>query len=152
MGEELKVKKIENGIVLDHLPCGTAPDIMKILGVDDETKETISILMNVPSSMYEKKDIIKIEGKEFEDIMVDKIALLAPGATVNIIKDFAVIEKRKIRIPDVIDVVKCPNPSCITNQREPIKPKLLVEFTKPLKVRCFYCERVFSEQDVMEKM
>ena len=92
MNEELKVRKIENGIVLDHLPAGKSPDIMKILGVDNQTEETISILMNVSSTRQNKKDIIKIEGKDFEDLVVDKIALLAPGATVNIIKDFNVVE------------------------------------------------------------
>ncbi|RLI97630.1 MAG: aspartate carbamoyltransferase regulatory subunit [Candidatus Aenigmatarchaeota archaeon] len=152
MNEELKVRKIENGIVLDHLPAGKSPDIMKILGVDNQTEETISILMNVSSTRQNKKDIIKIEGKDFEDLVVDKIALLAPGATVNIIKDFNVVEKRKIKIPDVIDVVSCPNPSCITNQREPVKPRLLVEAADPLKVRCYYCERVFNEHDLLEKL
>jgi len=125
MNEELKVRKIENGIVLDHLPAGKSPDIMKILGVDNQTEETISILMNVSSTRQNKKDIIK---------------------------DFNVVEKRKIKIPDVIDVVSCPNPSCITNQREPVKPRLLVEAADPLKVRCYYCERVFNEHDLLEKL
>lgn len=152
MEKELKVKKIENGIVLDHLPCGRAMTIMKILDIDNKKGETISILMNVPSGRIEKKDIIKLENKKIDEIEVDKISLVAPNATVNIIKDFQVIKKRKIKIPDIIDVIKCPNPSCITNQKEPVKPKLLVEQTEPLKARCYYCERVFTKEELVENI
>jgi len=152
MEKELKVKKIKDGIVLDHLPCGKVLDIIKILNIDKKTGETVSILMNVESASKGKKDIIKIENKKLEDLNIDKIAIIAPNATVNVIKDFQVVKKRKIRIPDIIDIINCPNPSCITNQKEPVKPKLLVEQTEPLKARCYYCERVFTKEELVENI
>ncbi|MFH1257898.1 MAG: aspartate carbamoyltransferase regulatory subunit, partial [Candidatus Micrarchaeota archaeon] len=112
----LKVKKIESGIVVDHIPQGKSTKLLSILGINEGFKGTVSVLINVPSGSSGLKDIIKIEGRELRKKELEKIALIAPLATINIIKDFEVIEKYKVKLPEVLEgVVQCPNPNCITN-------------------------------------
>lgn len=140
----LKVKKIESGIVIDHIPQGRATRLLSILGIDEDFKATISVLINVPSGTSGLKDIIKIEGRDLKKKELEKIALLAPQATINVIKDFEVIEKYKVKLPEVLEaVVPCPNPNCITNKEG--TPKLRIKEKNPLKIRCDYCEKVYGE-------
>ncbi|MFH1750927.1 MAG: aspartate carbamoyltransferase regulatory subunit [Candidatus Micrarchaeota archaeon] len=142
----LKVKKIESGIVIDHVPQGRAVKLLSILGIDETFKATISVLINVPSATSGLKDIIKIEGRDLKKKELEKIALIAPYATINVIKDFEVIEKYKVKLPDLLEgVVPCPNPNCITN-REGIS-RLHVKERNPLKLQCNYCEKVYGEAE-----
>ncbi|NPB01643.1 MAG: aspartate carbamoyltransferase regulatory subunit [Methanopyri archaeon] len=143
MSKELKVKKIRNGTVIDHIPPGRAMDIIKILNVNME-EDTVLIAVNVDSSKMGKKDIIKIEGKLLERDEVDKVAIVAPEATVNIIKDYEVVKKFKVKPPETVEgVIKCPNPNCITNdEREPVRTRFVLESDDPPVYRCEYCERL----------
>ncbi len=142
----LKVKKIESGIVIDHIPQGKSIKLLQILGINEEFKATISVLINVPSATSGLKDIIKIEGRELRKKELEKIALLAPYATINVIRNYEVIEKYKVKLPEVLQgVVPCPNPNCITN-REGIA-KLHIKERNPLKLQCDYCEKVYGEAD-----
>jgi aspartate carbamoyltransferase regulatory subunit len=103
--------------------------------------------MNVPSETVGKKDIVKIEDKELEPDESDKVALIAPYATVNIIRNYEVIEKHALSIPnELINIVRCPNPSCISNSNEPISPRFkVISKRPPIKLRCYYCEREPSD-------
>jgi aspartate carbamoyltransferase regulatory subunit len=93
---------------------------------------------------------VKIENRTLKKEEVDKIALVAPNATWNVIKDFKVVKKSKIEIPDVLEgVLKCPNPKCITNSDEPMTTKFTVEEKQPVKLRCNYCERMINLKDVL---
>ncbi|MFH1442518.1 MAG: aspartate carbamoyltransferase regulatory subunit [Candidatus Micrarchaeota archaeon] len=142
----LKVKKIESGIVVDHIPQGKSTKLLSILGINEEFKGTVSVLINVPSGSSGLKDIIKIEGRELRKKELEKIALIAPLATINIIKDFEVIEKYKVKLPEVLEgVVQCPNPNCITNKEG--VAKLHVKERNPLKLQCNFCEKVYGEAD-----
>lgn len=143
---ELKVRPIKDGTVIDHIAGGQALNVLKILGIAGTTDATVSVLMNVDSAKLGKKDIVKVEDRELREDEVNKIALIAPGATINIVRDYAVIEKYEVDLPDfIVGVIKCQNPSCISNTREPIKSKMLVKEKNPVLLRCFYCEQPITE-------
>jgi len=108
---ELRVQKIKDGTVIDHITQGNALNVLRILGITGKEGNIVSIVMNVPSRKLGKKDIVKIEGRELNPREVNMIALIAPKATINIIRDYQVIEKRKVKLPKVIKgIVKCINP------------------------------------------
>ncbi len=144
MKKELKVSPIENGTVIDHIPAGQALNVLKILGIHPNTDAVLSVIMNVRSSKMGKKDIVKIEDRELKREEVDKIALIAPNATINIIKDYEVVTKRKVFLPKVIEgILRCANPNCISNvSEEPVNSKFITISENPPVFRCFYCERV----------
>ncbi|MDI9616743.1 MAG: aspartate carbamoyltransferase regulatory subunit [Methanothrix sp.] len=144
---ELKVRPIRSGTVIDHIQAGQALNVLKILGISGTTDATVSVIMNVGSRKLGKKDIVKVEDRELREDEVNKIALIAPGATINIVRDYAVVEKYSVDLPDVIvGVVRCQNPSCISNTNEPIKPKMLVKEKNPVVLRCFYCDQPLTER------
>lgn len=142
-----KVYAIEHGTVIDHIPGGSALKIIDILGIKNQGILTIG--MNFLSKKLGKKDVIKIENKELSQNEVNKLALIAPTATINIIKKQKVVKKINAQIPDVIEgIVKCSNPNCITN-KEGAKTKFFVLQKKPVKLRCNYCERCMKAEDVV---
>lgn len=145
--EFLRVRKIEDGIVIDHVPRGQGLRVLSVLGVNESFNGTISMLINAPSSAYGLKDVIKIEGKELSKKEIEKIALIAPYASINVVKGYEVVEKYRISLPDVLEgAVKCPNPNCITNREG--TPKMRVRERSPLKLQCAYCEKVYGEKDL----
>lgn len=143
---ELRVRRIENGTVIDHITAGKALSVLKILGLPDSSQGVVSILLN-SLGKYGKKDVVKIENRELKGEEVDRIALIAPNATINIIRNFNVTRKNKVRIPSFVEgVARCINPNCISNSNEPITSKFKVNNEEEgLKLRCFYCGRVISE-------
>ncbi len=143
--KELKVKGIEEGTVIDHIPSGRAIQVMKILGGNGETTMAA---MNVSSTKLGKKDIIKIEGKFLSPAETNKLALIAPTATINIIRGSSVVEKRKVDLPDSLQgLVACPNPNCISNDHEEFVKSRLDHDGKVY--RCYYCERAFDPKDLL---
>jgi len=97
--------------------------------------------MNVKSKIG-KKDIVKVENRELKPEEVNKIALIAPKATINIIRDYEVVKKFKVHLPDeIVGIVRCPNPNCISNAREPIQSRFRVISRDPIRIKCCYCER-----------
>jgi len=150
MKEELKVRKIKDGTVIDHIKRGVGKKVLDALDIDGNFPETVILLMNVPSKKVGRKDIVKIENKELKKEEVDKIALIAPRATWNVVKNYKVIKKSELEMPDVIEgILKCPNPKCITNSDEPITSTFLVEKKDPVRLRCNYCERIIDLKDVL---
>lgn len=148
--KELRVSKISKGTVIDHIAAGKALAVLRILGITGAGGAIISILINVPSKKHGRKDIIKVENKELTEEEVNKIALAAPNATINIIKDFETIKKRRVKLPEIIEgIVKCSNPGCITNASEPIVPKFKVVNKVPITLRCLYCERITGEEELL---
>jgi len=97
-----------------------------------------------------KKDLVKLEGKYLSDKEAEAIALIAPEATINIIKNGEVVEKKKVKVPEVVvGIVKCPNPTCISRKEdEPIKSKFRVVSREPLRLQCAYCETEVSEEEL----
>jgi len=150
MKEELKVRKIKDGTVIDHIKGGLGKKVIDILCVDGNLPETTILLMNVPSKRIGGKDIVKIENKTLKKEEVNKIALVAPRATWNVIEDYKVAKKSRIEIPDELEgILKCPNPKCITNMDEPVTSKFKVEEKEPVRLRCNYCERIIDLKDVL---
>lgn len=150
--KELYVKKIRNGTVIDHISSGHALDVLKILGIRGGEGDIVSVAMNVPSKTATKKDIVKVENREMKPGEADKIALIAPNATINIIRDYEVVDKTHVKLPEFIrGIVKCANPACVSNAGEPVEPKFMVERQDPLRLRCFYCSRIMEKSDVLEQ-
>jgi len=149
---ELHVSKIRNGTVIDHITSGHALDVVKILRITGREKKVITIAINVPSERFKKKDIVKIEGRELNPQEVHKIALLAPHATINIVRDYKVMEKQRVKLPKVIeDIIKCSNPACISNSNEPVQSKFYVESEDPLILKCHYCSYIMEKKNVLQQ-
>lgn len=144
----LSVEQIENGTVIDHIPPFRGLKVLSILGIGENTKGRVAIVMNVPSKTMGRKDIVKVEGVLLEEKHVDKVALIAPQATLNIIKGGKVSRKDKVELPpSVAGVFACPNPQCITNS-EPVE----TIFTKKNGgLCCRHCERCFSADELAER-
>jgi aspartate carbamoyltransferase regulatory subunit len=149
----LRVSKIRNGTVIDHINKGHALNVIKILGINGRSNGVVTIAMNVPSRKLGVKDIVKIEGRELNPEEVNKIALIAPHATINIIRNFKVVEKERVKLPSIIHgIIKCANPPCISNsENEPVKPIFYVENEEPLRLRCHYCGHIMGKEDVLKQ-
>ncbi|MCS7133013.1 MAG: aspartate carbamoyltransferase regulatory subunit [Aigarchaeota archaeon] len=149
--EELLIRKIREGTVIDHIPAGRALKVLSIIGLTGGEGMVIALVMNAPSQKLGRKDLVKIEGRFLAPREVDKIALIAPSATINVIRDYKVASKRKVELPDVIKgLLKCPNPDCVTNQPgEPIDSLFKTISRSPLRLVCQYCGEAVSEEEVM---
>lgn len=145
---ELKVKPIKNGTVIDHISANKALRVLKILGLPNQ-EISVTLAMNVQSSQMGSKDIVKIEGRELASREVDEIALIAPHATINIIRDYEIVGKGKVKLLDEINnILTCSNPNCITNTEEPVNTRFTVLNKDPLSLRCHYCERIMDQTEV----
>ncbi len=139
---ELRVTPIKNGTVIDHIPAGMALKVLKILDIGGSVSSTVTVAMHVPSKAMGWKDIVKVEDRELSPREVDKIALIAPRATVNVIRNYNVAEKHVVRMPDrAVGILRCANPNCITNLREPVETEFTVQAGDPPQLRCLYCDR-----------
>ena len=149
----LLVRRIRDGTVIDHIPAGRALTVLKILGLTGREGLRIALVMNVESRKLGMKDIVKVEGLTLTKEDTDKIALVAPTATINIVRGYKVVEKRKVSVPDlVVGIVHCTNPTCITRKKgEPIVPKFRKISERPLRLQCVYCGQVLDEHDIIEQ-
>lgn len=143
---DIKIPPIRNGTVIDHIENGQALNVLKILGVNENNIDSsISIGMHVPTTKDGKKwkDIVKLEDMELDETTVSKIALIAPEATISIIRDYYIAEKFNVKLGEkVVGLVRCSNPNCITNKGEPVSPQFFVENRNPPRLRCVYCDRI----------
>lgn len=150
--QELYVRKIKDGTVIDHITAGFSLDVLKILGIDGKDGEVVSAAMNVESKRQHNKDIVKIQNKELKPTEVDKIALIAPYATINIIRNYDVASKKVVELPSTIHgILKCDNPSCISNSREPVEPQFGVDRREPIRLRCYFCGHIMEREDVLKQ-
>ncbi|RQH00118.1 aspartate carbamoyltransferase regulatory subunit [Natrarchaeobius oligotrophus] len=139
----LRVSKIRDGTVIDHVRGGQSLNVLAILGIDGDDGEEVSIGMNVPSDRLARKDIVKVEGRELSQDEVDVLSLIAPDATINIVREYEVIEKHRVERPDAVDgVLSCPNPGCITTGDEPVTSSFDVLEDG---VRCAYCGTIVRD-------
>lgn len=151
MEKELRIQKIKEGTVIDHITAGHALSVLRILNMTG-TDNVVSVAMNVSSHKLGRKDIVKVENRELNAEEVDKIALIAPKATINIIRNYVVVEKQKPKVPRVIrGIVKCDNVMCISNSDEPIQPTFFMEREDPLRLRCYYCNRIMDKDDILQQ-
>jgi aspartate carbamoyltransferase regulatory subunit len=147
---QLLVRRIKDGTVIDHIESGKALLVLRTLDITGKEGNVITVALNVPSSKHIKKDIIKVENRFLEKNDTNKLALIAPHATINIIKDYKLVEKRKIQLPDsIIGVFKCTNLKCVTNSDEYIKPTLNIIDKDKIVLRCKYCFRTLTVNELV---
>jgi len=141
----LLISPIKDGTVIDHIRAGAALTVLRMLGITGQTDEELSIATNVTSmtgGQEGKKDIVKVSNRELSKEEVDRIALVSPQATINIIRDYIVVEKKGVETPKLLSgIVKCTNAGCITNDNEPIKSAF--EVTEE-GLHCLYCDTVIT--------
>ena len=145
--KELQVSAIENGTVIDHIPAQSVFQVINILNLQKSTSQ-ILFGTNLESKKFGKKGIIKVSNKFFESEEINKIALVAPSATLIVIRDYRVVEKKKVEIPDTINkFVKCVNPNCITNNQK-VPTRFYVIDKVDVKLLCHYCEKTTQKQNM----
>lgn len=143
--KEVKVPAIERGTVIDHIPSESTFKVLDILKIEDEL---VTIGNNLSSKKMGKKGIIKVSDKMLKKEELDKIALIAPKATINEIKNFKVVKKRQVQMPSLfLGMIKCFNPTCITRHQD-VKTKFILINKKPLELKCHYCESVFDKEQL----
>ncbi len=134
----LMVRPIKDGTVIDHIPPGKGIKIAEMLNLFHQDSVVI-IGQNLESTKYGKKDLIKVENKYLKSDEYNKISLIAPNATTNIIKDYTIQEKKKVVVPDVLEnVAVCVNANCISN-KEPVPSLMYTVSRDPLVLVCHYC-------------
>jgi aspartate carbamoyltransferase regulatory subunit len=145
--KQLSVSAIQNGTVIDHVPAKSLFKVIQILGLD-HIENQITFGTNLESKKLGRKAIIKISGIYFEDEDINRIALVAPDAKLNIIKDYEVVEKKVVEVPDSIaGIAKCMNPKCITNF-ESVTTRFRVVSKKPVALKCHYCEKITAQDNI----
>ncbi len=144
--EGLKVSRIRNGTVIDHLNPGTSVYVLDIL--KEPSSNVISLAMNVESGRLGRKDIVKIEDRYPDERETDMISLISPRATINTVRSYLVVKKDKVELPrEVRGLVRCKHDTCISNSvyesgnREPVLPRLKVIENNPVVLECHYCDR-----------
>ncbi len=144
---KLKVSAIKEGTVIDHIPAKNLFKVITILGLN-KIENQITFGTNLESRKLGLKAIIKVSNKFFKDNEINKIALIAPHAKLNIIRDYEVVEKRIVETPNTIKgIVKCFNPKCITNN-ETIITNFKVIGKEPIALKCHYCEKITTEEQI----
>lgn len=145
--KELKVSAIENGTVIDHIPASAVFQVIKMLKLD-VFDQMVLFGTNLESKKYGSKGIIKVSNKFFKPEELNKIALVAPHASIIEIRDFQVTNKTQVEVPDSITgIVKCFNPNCITNI-EVINTRFAVVNKEDIRLKCHYCEKITVKKNM----
>ena len=145
--QELQVAALKNGTVIDHIPSDKLFTVVALLGLQN-SDSNITIGNNFESKKLGKKGIIKIADKFFCDEEINRIAVVAPNVKLNIIRDYEVVEKREVRLPEELrGIVKCANPKCITNN-EPMPTLFHVVDKDNCVIKCHYCEKEQTREDI----
>ena len=146
--KQLSVSAIKEGTVIDHIPASVLFKVVSILKLD-KLETMITIGNSLGSNRLGKKGIIKLSKVFFKDDEINKIALVAPCAKLNIIQDYDVVEKRVVEIPDEINsIAKCVNPKCITNN-EKVSTRFEVVSKAEVKLKCHYCEKITDQDNIV---
>lgn len=147
---QLLVRRIKDGTVIDHIEAGKALVVLRVIDITGKDGNVITVALNVPSNKHIKKDIVKIENRFLMKYETDKLALIAPRATINIIKDYKLVEKRKIQLPDfIVGIFRCPNLKCISNSEEDIRSTLDIVDKQNIILECRYCARTLTINDLV---
>ncbi len=148
MSDAYKVRQVEaiaNGTVIDHIPAAMTMKVVNLLANDEDQ---VFVGQNLRSRRIGKKGVVKIAGRELSERSVSSLALIAPMASISIIRDYQVIGKSTVPVPKSFeDIAACANPNCVTNH-ERWPTRFAVVGNEPLQVRCFYCERSFAAADL----
>ena len=145
--EELQVVALKNGTVIDHIPTDKLFTIVSLLGLKNSDLN-ITIGNNLSSKKLGKKGLIKVADRFFTDEEISRLSVVAPNVKLNIIRDYEVVEKKEVVMPDVVKgIVKCGNPNCITNN-EPMTTIFHVLFKENGVLKCHYCEKEQNKESI----
>jgi aspartate carbamoyltransferase regulatory subunit len=145
--KELNVSALKDGTVIDHIPANSLFKVISILGLE-KVNTMITFGTNLDSKRLGHKGIIKISNLFFADADINKIALVAPDAKLNTIKEYRVVEKKVVEVPDeIVGIVRCMNPSCVTNHQR-ITTRFYVVDKKTVDLRCHYCEKITDQENI----
>ena len=148
---DLRINRIKHGTVLDHIVAGRAFNVLSALDINGMDGNQVSVAMNVSSKQYSKKDIIKIENRILAVEETNRLALITPHSTINIIENYEITEKRNVELPEKFTgVFKCKNPTCISNSSEPIISELLIINDDPPRLKCRYCTRISLTEEILK--
>ena len=148
---QLQVEAIKNGTVIDHIPAQVGIKVLKLFDMHN-SNQRVTVGLNLPSSALGNKDLLKIENIFINEEQASKLALYAPNATVNQIEDYQVVKKLALQLPETInDVFECPNSNCITHNEPVASSFSVLEKNAEVRLRCKYCEKVFSREIVTER-
>ena len=144
--QELIVSALDHGTVIDHIPCDRLFEVINLLHLEQMTSK-VTIGYNLKSHKMGTKSIIKIADKFFTNEELNQLSVVAPNVTLTIIRDYEVVEKRPVALPEELKgIVHCNNPKCITNN-EPMPTLFHVVDKEKGKIRCHYCNH---EQDIKQ--
>ncbi len=150
MNKQLLVSALENGTVIDHIPCERTNDVVTLLKLNN-VSSTVMIGINLESKKMGHKTIIKVANKFFSDDELNKLSVIAPDVTLCIIRDYEVVEKKQVRMPEELrDIIRCANPKCITNN-EPMHTVFNVIDKHNGVIKCHYCEKEQQIKDAKLK-
>lgn len=146
--KHLSVTAIENGTVIDHIPANNTFKVLHILGLENN-KNMVLVGDNLESRKYGRKGLIKVSNTFFDANDINKIALAAPTATIIEIKNFELVSKKQVEVPDtVLSIVKCFNPNCITNN-EDIPTRFTIVDKDTMRLQCHYCEKITVKNNIV---
>ena len=148
-GKELIVKKIDNGIVIDHITSGSSFYVLRALKIDEHFPHSVFIAMNVPSKKLGRKDVLKIRNFKKNDLNLDVLGLLISGSNLAYIENYKIVEKETVTTPKKAHgIIKCPGIKCITNLREDVETEFDIISNsgkrEDIKLRCVYCDKMFK--------
>ena len=145
--KEMAVAALCNGIVIDHIPCQSLFKVVNLLGLEG-MENSVTIGNNLDSGSMGRKGIIKIADVDLPEETLNRIAVIAPHAVINVIRDYEVVNKHAVELSEeLIDIVKCNNPKCISNN-EPMRTRFHVVDHEHNSLRCHYCERIVLQSEI----
>jgi aspartate carbamoyltransferase regulatory subunit len=153
--ETMLVQKISDGTVIDHISAGKSLSVLRLLGnPQNRTAVTVALVMNVSSSKMGRKDIVKVEGVELTDEQIQRLALIAPLATVVIIRSFRVAEKKNAVPPAVVvGILNCTGATCISvREKDAVSSNFSLASSSPLTYQCKFCGRILTEQEISAQL
>ena len=138
--KELLVAALENGTVIDHIPSKKLFAVIRLLGLE-RMGNAVTIGYNLKSRKMGCKSIIKVADTVFSDDEVNRLSVVAPNVLLNVIRDFEVVEKKRVDLPtEIVNTIKCNNPQCITNN-EPMSTHFYIINKEKGMAKCRYCEK-----------
>ncbi len=150
MPKTLSVAAIKDGTVIDHIPSGGALIVLQLLKLLPG-RHRVSLGINFSSSSMNFKDLIKIENRYLTDKEVHDIAVFAPQATINIIKNYQIVDKLAAKLPHIVArILVCPNPRCITNCESIDTLFAIEEHKQHVWLHCHFCEKVFDREEIKD--
>lgn len=148
MKKEMQVAALKNGTVIDHIPNEKLLRVVQLLGLESVKGSSIMVGYNLESSVMGSKSIIKVSDHYFSDAELGRLAVVAPNVTLCIIRDYEVVEKKKVVMPGSLrGIVRCPNPKCITNN-EPMHTIFTLSAKDAHTLVCHYCEKEVGLEEV----